>query len=84
MGESRQDKEKLQNCNVFFGRPRLTQVNCRKLCLGEVSHVFRLAPVATYLHVGRIRSIGEEVHPSRLRQNGAEETLDSWRKYVHL
>ena len=59
-------------------------MNCRKLCLGEVSHVFRLVPVAIYLHVEGIRSIGEEVHPSRLRQNGAEETLDSWRKYVHL
>ncbi|MFL6545063.1 MAG: hypothetical protein ACJ8LM_07745 [Candidatus Udaeobacter sp.] len=59
-------------------------MNCGKLCLGEVSHVFRLVPVATYLQVGRIRSIGEEVYPSRVRQNAAEETLDSWRKYVHL
>ncbi len=61
------------------------QVNCRKLCLGEMSHLFRLVPMANLSPgVGRIRSLGEEVHPSRLRQNGAEETLDSWRKYVHL
>jgi hypothetical protein len=68
---------------MFLLGPRLIQVKLPKLFSVKWVTYF-LVPMGTDLHVERIHSINGEGSPLQLGENAAEETLDSWRNYVHL